>query len=111
MHSGRGVVKRIWAVERTNDIARAIRRCQSEGKAAFEKTVAAGGHRIFAEKAFNDAFKAAMPELSNKESIQAFIACVAKGMSLRVITQMEAKPMLYMAQTAISACKLERKRA
>jgi len=50
-------------------------------------------------------FRAAMPELSDRASVLAYIACVAWALRMRVIEPSEAKTMMFMAQTQLTALK------
>jgi hypothetical protein len=55
------------------------------------------------------AYMSNMPPLSDRESIQANIACIANGIALGVIDGKEGSQMLYAAQVAISAHRTEKK--
>jgi hypothetical protein len=51
------------------------------------------------------AFLAHMPLLTSRNNVRAYIACVAAGIPLGILTTSEANQMLYLAQTALSAWK------
>ncbi len=60
----------------------------------------AAPHGVHAEQT---AFEAAMPDLTSRQSTQAYIACVAAGLRDGQFRASEVKLMLYTAQTALSA--------
>jgi hypothetical protein len=51
------------------------------------------------------AFLANLPMLISRRHVRAYIACVAAGIPLQIITPTEANQLLYLAQTALSAWK------
>jgi len=51
----------------------------------------------------------AMPDLSGHENIRDFIACVAQGMLIGAIDPIEGPKLLYAAQVAIGALRLQPK--
>ena len=53
--------------------------------------------------AASQAFIAAMPPLTHIDNVRAYIATVAAGVSLTYIGKDDAKLMMFMAQTALSA--------
>jgi len=55
------------------------------------------------------AFKLQMPPLDQRESIRAYIACVAHGITLRVFSGAEASQLLYAAQVALTLVRTEQK--
>jgi hypothetical protein len=51
------------------------------------------------------AFLANLPMLISRRHVRGYIACVAAGIPLKIITPHEANQLLYLAQTALSAWK------
>jgi hypothetical protein len=51
------------------------------------------------------AFLANLPMLISRRHVRGYIACVAAGIPLKIITPTEANQLLYLAQTALSAWK------
>lgn len=56
-----------------------------------------------AHAAASEAYRANLPELTNRKNTQAYIACVAYGQARRYIPAAEARGMLYSAQLALAA--------
>jgi hypothetical protein len=55
------------------------------------------------------AYRDALPHLSGYENIRDFIACISQGMITEDIHRIEGPGLLYAAQVAISALRLEPK--
>jgi hypothetical protein len=51
------------------------------------------------------AYLANLPMLISRRHVRAYIACIAAGIPLQIITPTEANQLLYLAQTALSAWK------
>jgi hypothetical protein len=54
------------------------------------------------------AYKAQLPAMADRESIRAFIACVAHGIAISALEGQQASKMLYAAQVAMSLNKEEK---
>jgi len=54
------------------------------------------------------AYKAQLPAMADRESIRAFIACVAHGIAISALEAQQASKMLYAAQVAMSLNKEEK---
>jgi len=51
------------------------------------------------------AWRNALPELTDRDSVLAFIACVTCGLKLQILSATEAKTMIFLAQTQLGALK------
>ncbi len=56
-----------------------------------------------ARKAASQAWHKALPRLTTRRAIHAYIACVAVGQELEIITGKHARELLYSAQLALTA--------
>lgn len=81
----------------------AVARCCAAYKQAFNNARAQGRLVFEAAKSGNDAYRAAMPSLSSPESVRDFVACIAQGLLMDAISNLESNRLLYAAQVAISA--------
>ncbi|HEY3705313.1 MAG TPA: hypothetical protein VGL22_09650 [Terracidiphilus sp.] len=74
----------------------AVQRC----RAAFSQGAANGGkNRTLADQAYREA----MPDFTDRASLQDFICCVIRGMNLRVFGQKEGSRLITGARHALSA--------
>ncbi|UWZ83184.1 hypothetical protein [Occallatibacter riparius] len=75
--------------------------------AAYEDTLAAEKARGLeswkARDKAKEAFMRALPNLTADTSIRAYIACIARAMSLEIVTKPEGAKLLYAAQIAMNA--------
>lgn len=60
---------------------------------------------LTAKKSAANAWKADLPELADKHSVLAYIACVAWGQRMGLLEPTEVKTMIFMAQTQLSVLK------
>jgi hypothetical protein len=68
----------------------------------YDSRRAEGRSDISAEIDANEAYREAMPVLSDRESIRDFIACTANGMLIDAIQYQHGTQLLYAAQVALS---------
>jgi hypothetical protein len=59
----------------------------------------------FARQNANSAWLSQLPDLEDKQSVLQFIACVAWGARMRIMDGAEAKMLMFMAQTQLTALK------
>jgi hypothetical protein len=91
--------------------ALALARCHAayrKAKEAYAKVH--GPHTIEsyeAEKLARQAYRNAMPALTSREGIRAFIACVARGVILEAIRENTSSRLLYAAQVALGGLPRE----
>ncbi len=78
----------------------AVARCYAAGVRARSAALASGMSTLAANRAANDAYRAAMPPLSGAGNIRDFIACVAHGMLLEAISSSNGASLLGAAQVA-----------
>ena len=86
----------------------AIERCLQAGRAAHAEALAQEKSSDQPpsdqpEARFRDAYMQAMPDLSSRENVCSFIACVTYGMVGDIIHREAARSYLYAAQVALSA--------
>jgi hypothetical protein len=84
------------AVQRCIDAFNRVCPMPLSGKPAYE-----------AEKAGRRAFRSAMPDLTTRENVRGFIACVGYGLLTEVFQESEAGRLLYAAQVALAAAPRE----
>jgi hypothetical protein len=82
-----------------------VRRCLLAMTAEGDRAIADGCSAAERRQRTRMAYKLYMPALSDKASIQAYIACVAHGINLGVFTGRDASQMLYAAQVALQLVK------
>lgn len=91
--------------------AMAIARCRAASKKALVDYVKIHGAKAVenyaAEKLAASAYRNAMPALSNRENIRAFIACVTDGVLIEVIQEDTSSRLLYAAQVALGGLPRE----
>ena len=91
--------------------ALALARCHAayrKAKEAYAKVH--GPHTIEsyeAEKLAREAYRNAMPALTSREGIRAFIACVARGVIIEAIRENTSSRLLYAAQVALGGLPRE----
>jgi hypothetical protein len=81
----------------------AVHNCLLAYNRAFDAERAAGGTESAAEDKAGAAFRIAMPILTSKGNVQAFIACVSYGMVRRAFWHDEGPRFLAAAKTALAA--------
>jgi len=95
----------------TDPTALALARCHAayrKAKEAYAKIH--GPHTIEsyeAEKLARQAYRNAMPALTSREGIHAFIACVARGVVIEAIRENTSSRLLYAAQVALGGLPRE----
>lgn len=95
----------IDALDKSNPTLKnpAVARCCNAWKDAYRAKFEEDEFEAFAASAAAEAFRAAMPPLTSRESCRDFIACVAQGMLLGAIAEKNAGKLLYAAQIALSS--------
>jgi hypothetical protein len=86
----------------------AVAHCCKAWKKTFRESFAAEGLEVRAASRAAEAYRAAMPPLSTRDSCRDFIACVAQGMLLGAIPEKDGGKLLYAAQVALAAANVER---
>jgi len=86
----------------------AVAHCCKVWKKTFRDTFAATESEVGATSNAAEAYRAALPPLSTRDSCRDFIACVAQGMLLGVIPEKDGGKLLYAAQVALAAANVER---
>jgi hypothetical protein len=81
----------------------AVARCTQAYADAMQSAIDRRRHQYDAGKEAGNAYRQAMPPLSGHENIRDFIACVAQGMLIEVISGSDGARLLYAAQVAHSA--------
>jgi hypothetical protein len=85
----------------------AIKRCCSAWRRAYNAYMQGKEgddvDRMFAAKEASEVYCNAMPVLSTRENIRAFIACAAHGVLIGAIPSRKSSSLLYAAQVALSA--------
>ena len=91
--------------------AMAIARCRAASKRVLEAYVKVRGAKAVtsyeAEKLSASAYRNAMPALSSRENICAFIACVTDGVLIEIIQEDTSARLLYAAQVALGGLPRE----
>jgi len=85
----------------------AVAHCSKAWKKTFRATVDAGKSEVIAAYDAAEAYRAAMPSLSTRDSCRDFIACVAQGILLGAIPEKDGGKLLYAAQVALAAAKTD----
>jgi hypothetical protein len=83
----------------------AVARCMKAWIRAFKEAMAKNRSEYESEKAAIQAYRNAMPRLSDYENIRDFIACVAHGILIGTIDGKNGTKLLYAAQVALSAVR------
>ena len=87
----------------------AVLRCCAARERSLSESRAKGRDKYDTRQLAHDAYCEAMPDLSGYQNIRDFIACVAYGMVIDVISPIEAPKFLYAAQVATGALRHEPK--
>lgn len=90
----------------------AAERCTAAFRSTYDDSMSKGtteAHRLKARMQADKAYELAMPSLDTRANIRAYIACVARGLQLRVFTTKQAQQLLYVAQVALSALPEKRR--
>ena len=95
------------AVEKSNPSFAnpAVAHCCKAWKKVFRAAVDAGKSELAAAFRAGEAYRAAMPPLSTRDSCRDFIACVAQGILLGAVSEKDGGKLLYAAQVALAAAK------
>jgi hypothetical protein len=88
-------------------ISPAITRCVEAYNRAYKTERASRRDEIAAIRSARKAFRAALPPLGGLENIRDFIACIAQAILLDVIDTADASRLLYAAQVAIAASRVQ----
>jgi hypothetical protein len=88
---------------------RALSACCKAWKRVYGEVMDEGGSEFKAERLAGEAYRAAMPALTTRETCRDFIACVAQGILLGVIPEKDSGKLLYAAQVALAAVSAEEK--
>jgi len=101
------------AVDKTNPSFSnpAVAHCSKAWKKTFRAAVSAGKSELGAAIKAGEAYRAAMPALSTRDSCRDFIACVAHGILLDAISEKDGGKLLYAAQVALAAANSDQKSA
>ena len=89
----------------------AVARCCEAWKKTFRAAIKAGDFESFAAEKAGEAYRAAMPPLTSRETCGDFIACVAHGIAIKAIADKDGGKLLYAVQIALSAFRNERNAA
>jgi hypothetical protein len=87
----------------------AVAHCTKAWKKTFRAETGAGLNEVSAAYRAAEAYRAAMPALSTRESCRDFIACVAQGILLGAIAEKHGGKLLYAAQVALAAANSDQK--
>jgi hypothetical protein len=87
----------------------AVQRCCAARYRSLEESRAMKLDKYDTMKRAHDAYCEALPDLSGYQNIRDFIACVTHGMISEDIHPIQAPKLLYAAQVAIGALRLEPK--
>ena len=88
-------------------ISPAATRCVEAYNRACKTGRASLRDEIAAIRSARRAFRAAFPPLAGPENIRDFIACIAQAILLDVIDTADASKLLYAAQVAIAAARVQ----
>ena len=91
------------------DRTAAVQRCCAARDRSLQESRAKKRDLYDTRKLANEAFCAAMPDLTGYENIRDFIACAAHGMLTGAIDPIEGPKFLYAAQVAVGALRHEPK--
>ena len=80
----------------------AIARCCKAWKKVYRAAIEETDYEAGAAKKAGEAYRAAMPPLTSRESCRDFIACVAQGILLGAIAEKNGGKLLYAAQVALA---------
>jgi acyl-CoA synthetase (NDP forming) len=87
----------------------AVAACSRAHRQARDQAKASGKGFYEVSTASREAFRRAMPPLDSPANITDFIACVAHGLLLEIISDSDSARLLYAAQVASSAARLHTK--
>lgn len=87
----------------------AIARCAKAWEDAYREQMEEDDSEYDATIKAGEAYRAALPPLTNRDNCRDFIACVAHGMLLGAIPETSAGKLLYAAQVALGAARAEEK--
>jgi hypothetical protein len=94
-----------YPVKPLETIPLTVKRCILAMSHEADKAEAEGISPWERKKRAQVAYKLYMPAMEDRDSIRAYIACVAHGISLKVFNGRDASQMLYAAQVAMSLVK------
>jgi len=88
----------------------AVQRCMIAYQRAYNAAAAKGKHVSECREAGGEAFRLAMPSTGTLSEVLAFIACIIRGIHLRIWICREERNFFYAAQIAISAHRRQGKK-
>jgi hypothetical protein len=94
-------------VEPQPPISPAVARCVDAYNRTYKTERAARRDEIPAIRSAQRAFRAALPPLVGHENIRDFIACIAQSILLGAIDTNDASKLLYAAQVALAAGRIQ----
>jgi hypothetical protein len=111
--SGPGFSTEAGSASNLSNPKAALRRCCAAWKRAYDAHMAqpkaSSLDKIFAERNAGEAYRNAMPMLAGCEGIRDFIVCAAHGILIGAIPREQSSQLLYAAQVALAAIRLESK--
>jgi hypothetical protein len=93
----------------SNPLNAAVQRCCQARDRAIDAAGPLGLDKYQIKERGEQAYRAVLPHLSGYENIRDFIACISHGAITGDIHPIEAPGLLYAAQVAISALRLQPK--
>jgi hypothetical protein len=92
----------------TNSTAVAIERCRAAYREAMANFIRNNGgpqkaSEFYTRRKGNEAFRDALPQLSSRQNILDFIACVVDGVLIEAILETTSSKLVYAAQIALNA--------
>jgi len=97
------------AAEESPQRSPAILRCSAARERSLQESSAQKLGDYKTKDQADNAYRLAMPDLAGYENIRDYIACVSFGVLAGFISPIESPGLLYAAQVAISALRLEPK--
>ena len=85
----------------------AVQRCIDAWNRRMEAEIAKRTSQYFLERLAAASYRAAMPDLTSPAHVRDFIACTARGVLLGAIDEKHSSKLLYAAQVASGAYRLE----
>jgi hypothetical protein len=85
----------------------AIARCARAFQDAYREQIEKNGFKTDAMKKACEAYRAALPPLTNRENCRDFVACIAHGILLGAVDDKNSGKLLYAAQVALAAVGAE----
>jgi hypothetical protein len=85
----------------------AVARCCKAWRKVYRAAMEQCDYEAGAARKAGEAYRAAMPPLTSRESCRDFIACVAQGILIGAITEKNGGKLLYAVQVALAAANSE----